>query len=485
MHIAFTASECTPYAKTGGLADVVAALSLELAKLGHNIAVYMPLYARVRRQLPASLNYAIRSITIPFRYYNRFAGIADGGIRDGVQRYFVDCPELFDRPNLYGPNGGEYGDNAERFGLFCRAVIEASKQLGVPRIFHVHDWQSALIPVYLRTVYAADPALLRAGSVLTIHNAGYQGWFPPTTTEQLLFPWDIFTMDRLEHFDRFDFLKGGVVYADMLTTVSRKYAEEIQTPEGGNGLDGVIRRRAADLRGILNGADYARWDPETDRHLAAHFSAADPSGKRECRKDLLHAFGLETIGDLTPVVGIVSRFATQKGFDLLAQCADALAGREIAVVILGSGDPFYENFFRDWVFRHPGNVAAKIGYDEALAHKVEAGADMFLMPSHYEPCGLNQIYSLKYGTVPIVRATGGLDDTVEEWNPAEATGTGFKFHAYASVDLLAAVDRALAAFKEKDVWARLMQNAMAQRFGWERPAEQYSEVYEEVTRRHA
>jgi starch synthase len=485
MHIAVVASECAPYAKSGGLADVVAALPPQLARLGHQVTVYIPLYARVRRFLPAELNYAVRSITIPFRSYNRFAGIVDGGSRDGVQTWFVDCPELFDRPHLYGPNGSEYGDNAERFGLFCRAVIEASKQLGVPRVFHVHDWQSALIPVYLRTLYAADPALQHCGSVLTIHNAGYQGWFPPATTEQLLFPWELFTMDRLEYYDRFNFLKGGIVYADMLSAVSRKYAQEIQTPEGGNGLDGVLRRRAADIRGILNGADYSRWDPETDRHLAAHFSAADLSGKIECRKDLLHAFGLQPLEGIKPVIGIVSRFATQKGFDLLAQCADALADRELGVVILGSGDPYYENFFRDWVFRHPGNVAAKIGYDEALAHKVEAGADMFLMPSRYEPCGLNQMYSMKYGTIPIVRVTGGLDDTVEEWNPATGTGTGFKFHGYTAADLLAAVDRALVTFLDGEAWRHLTRNAMGMHFGWERPAELYAGVYEEVARRRA
>jgi starch synthase len=485
MHIVVAASECAPYASTGGLANVVAELPPELAKLGHQLSIFMPLYARVRPHLPADLHYAVRSITIPFRYYNRFVGIVDGGIHDGVQRYFIDCPELFDRPELYGPNGGEYTDNAERFGLFCRAVIEASKQLGVPQIFHLHDWQSALIPVYLRTVYAADPALQHTASVLTIHNAGYQGWFPPSTIEQLLFPWDIFTMDRLEHYDRFDFLKGGIAYSDIITTVSRKYAEEIQTPEGGSGLDGVLRRRAADLRGILNGVDYSNWNPESDRHLAAHFSAADLSGKRECRKDLLHAFGIENLADTTPVIGIVSRFATQKGFDLLAQCADSLAERDVAILILGSGDPYYENFFRDWVFRHPVNVAAKIGYDEALAHKVEAGADMFLMPSRYEPCGLNQIYSMKYGTIPIVRATGGLDDTVEEWNPEAGAGTGFKFQAYAAEHLLAAVDRALPAFHDHGAWSRLMQNAMAQHFGWERPAQQYVEAFEAAARHRA
>ena len=255
MQIAFAASECTPYAKTGGLADVVGALPRELVKLGHTLSVYLPFYARVRPHISGEPQYLVRSLTIPFRFYNRFVGIVEGGRRNGVQYYFIDCPELFDRKELYGVAGADYPDNGERFGLFCRAVVEASKLLGVPDIFHVHDWQAALIPVYLRTLYAADPALVSAASVLTIHNAAFQGRFPPTTTEQLIFPWDIFTMDKLEQYDRFNFLKGGVVYSDLLTTVSRKYAEEIQTAEFGEQLEGVLRKRTASLRGILNGVD--------------------------------------------------------------------------------------------------------------------------------------------------------------------------------------------------------------------------------------
>ena len=480
MKIAFAASECVPYAKTGGLADVVGSLPPELAKLGHEVAVYMPLYPQARQRLENELRYAIRSVTIPFRHYNRFVGIVDGGIREGVQRYFVECSELFDRPELYGPPGGAYGDNAERFGLFCRAVIEAAKQLGVPRVFHVHDWQTALIPVYLRTVYAADPVLRQAGTVLTIHNAGYQGQFPPGTTEQLLFPWEIFTMDRLEHYDTFDFLKGGIVYSDMITTVSRKYAEEIQTPEYGNGLDDVLRRRGADLRGILNGVDYSRWNPETDRHLAAHFSAEDLTGKKECRRDMLHAFGLESVEDGVPVIGIVSRFAGQKGIDLLAQAADDLANREVAVVILGSGDPYFENFFRGWVFRHPGNVAAHFSYDEALAHKVEAGADMFLMPSRYEPCGLGQLISLRYGAVPLVRRTGGLADTVEDAGAGLRTGTGFVFDD-ATVDALRrCAERAIDAYADRDAWRALQVRGMRQDWSWDRAAGKYLDLYEEA-----
>jgi len=490
MHIVFAASECVPFAKTGGLADVVGALPPEIVKLGHQVKVYLPFYPRVRTRIEkeqpgVEFNYAIPSITIPFRYYNRFAGIVDGGLRDGVQFYFVDCPELFDRSDLYGPAGGDYPDNAERFGLFCRAVLEASKQLGIPDVFHVHDWQAGLIPVYLRTTYTADPALRSAATVLTIHNAAYQGLFPPATTEQLLFPWDLFTMDKVEQYDRFNFLKGGVVFSDQLTTVSKKYAEEIQTPEFGWSLDGLLSQRSAHLHGILNGVDYAHWNPATDGNLAAHYSPQDLAGKHACREDLLHAFGLENVAETTPVIGIVSRLAAQKGFDLVAQVGEELVERDVVFAVLGTGEPVYESFFRNWAFRHPAQVAAQIRYDEALAHKIEAGADMFLMPSRYEPCGLNQIYSLKYGTVPIVRATGGLDDTIEEWDAEKGTGTGFKFPGYAPRNLLAAVDRALKAFQNKTGWQRLMRNGMAREYSWSGPAREYVAVYEEAARRQA
>jgi starch synthase len=483
MQITFAASESTPLAKTGGLADVVGALPRELVKLGHEVTVYLPFYARIRRLIEGEPKTAVRSITIPFDHYNRFAGVVDGGQRDGVQYFFIDCPELFDRKELYGPPGADYADNAERFGLFCRAVIEASKLLGVPDVFHLHDWQAALIPVYLRTTYLDDPVLRSAATVLTIHNAAYQGKFLPDTTEQLLFPWELFTMDQVEQFDRFNFLKGGVVFSDLLTTVSRKYAEEIQTAEFGELLEGVLHKRAADLRGILNGVDYTQWNPAADGHLAAHYTPENLDGKRTCRADLLHAFGLEKIAETTPVIGIVSRLATQKGFGIVAKIVEELADRNLAVVALGTGDPYYENLFRGWAFRHPDTVAVQIRYDDALAHKIEAGADMFLMPSRYEPCGLNQIYSLKYGTVPIVRATGGLDDTIEEWDAVKGTGTGFKFEGFDPQDLLVEIDRALEAFRDKKGWTRLMRNGMARDYCWSGPAKEYVRVYEEAVQR--
>jgi starch synthase len=483
MHIVFAATECVPFAKTGGLADVVGALGPEMAKLGHRVTVYLPLYKRVRKFIKGEPRYAVRSITVPFASYNRFAAIVDGGLREGVQYYFVECARYFDRAELYGTKQGEYKDSAERFAFFSRAVLEATKLLGVPEVFHVHDWQTALIPVYLRTLYADDPQLCRAAVVLTIHNAAYQGKFPPRTTEQLLFPWEVFRMDRLEQYDCFNFLKGGLVYSDILTTVSCKYSREIQTPEFGEQLEGVLRRRSSDLRGILNGVDYELWNPATDKLIAAPYSPKALAGKKACRAALLNHFALEQVEKDAPVIGIVSRFATQKGFDLVAEIADELMERNLAVVVLGSGEPIYERFFRNWAARNPGNVRVEVRYNEPLAHTIEAGADLFLMPSRYEPCGLNQIYSLKYGTVPVVRATGGLDDTIEEWNPEQKTGTGFKFHGYNPRDLLAAVDRALEAFRDKKSWTKLMRNGMAKDYDWSASAQEYVRVYEEAAAR--
>ena len=481
MHIVFAASECAPWARTGGLGEVVGALSRQVVGLGHEVTVYLPYYRQVREQVPEKV-YAMRSVTIPFQYYNRFPAILDGGVHEGVQVYFVDCPALFDRESLYATPAGDYGDNWERFGLFCRAVLEATKQLGVPDVFHVHDWQTALLPVYMKTLYASDPALLHRGTVLTIHNAGYQGLFPAQTTERLLFPWDIYKMDRLEHYDKFNFLKGGIVYADLLTTVSPRYAQEIQTAEFGEGLEGVLQKRAGDLVGILNGVDYTEWNPAKDGNIAAHYSPENLAGKAECRKDLLHAFGAGPVSESTAVLGMVTRLATQKGIDLVERIAADLMRENVVLVVLGTGEEYYENMFRSLAAQYHGRVMVKIAYDDMLAHKVEAGADMFLMPSHYEPCGLNQFYSLKYGTPPVVRGTGGLEDTVEEWDEATQKGTGFKFHGYQPEDFMAAIQRARRVFEDKEAWQQLMRNGMAQEYSWGRSAKEYVEVYERVAR---
>jgi len=485
MRVVVAASECVPFVNTGGLADVIGALPREIAAQGHEVTVYLPFYrqvaARVRERAPI-----IRSLTVPFQYYNRFVAVLNGGVHDGVQFHFIDCPELFDREYLYATPTGDYQDNWERFGLFCRAVIESAKHLGVPDVFHVHDWQTAMLPVYLRTSYYYDPLLRSAGAVLTVHNAGHQGWFPPATVEKLLLPWEIYTPERAEHYGALNFLKGGLAYADAITTVSRKYAEELQTAEFAHGLEGTFQRRATDLHGILNGIDTAKWDPATDGNIAAHYTADNLEGKSRCRRDLLYAFGFEHARDGAPVLGIVSRFATQKGFDLLAKILDRIPDDDLCFVAIGDGEPYYENLFRSLQERHPQKISVRIPYDPALAHKVEAGADIFLMPSRYEPCGLGQLYALRYGTVPVVRATGGLDEAVQEWDAATAEGTGFKFQGYHPDDFLAAIGRAVELFRDdKSAWQTLIRNGMAADHSWKKPAAEYLKIYEEVASRRS
>ena len=483
MRVVFAASECIPFVKTGGLADVIGALPAEVARMGHEVSVYLPFFRQVQTKVKPR-NVLIRSLTVPFEYYNRFVTILDGGVQDGVHFYFVDSPELFDREYIYATPSGEYSDNWERFGLFCRAVLESSKQIGVPDIFHVHDWETAMIPVYLRTTYYFDPVLRNAGAILTVHNAALQGWFPAVTTQRLLLPWDIFTMDRVEHNNSFNFLKGGIVYADAITTVSRKYAAEIQTPEFGNGLDGTFRSRATDLRGILNGVDYHRWNPASDGNIAAHFTPENLEGKSACRRDLIHAFGLEEAHESTPVLGVTSHFTTHKGFDLIAQTVEQLLQDDVRLILLGTGEPYYENLFKGLQERHQGRLAVRVEDDETLAHKILAGADILLMPSHYEPCGLPQIYSLKYGTVPVVRATGGLDDTIQDWDPSTGQGTGFKFASLQPEDFLARIRDAMALYRtDQAAWRKLMLNGMGRDFSWSKPAQEYVALYEEIARR--
>ncbi len=475
MHIVFAASECVPFSKTGGLADVVGALPPALAALGHRVTVYLPLYRQTKL---ADAKPVLRSVTVPFDDHYRFCSVVDGGVHSGVQFYFIDYPPFFDREALYGTSVGDYRDNAERFALYSRAVLEACKIQGVPDVFHCHDWQSALAPVLLRSVYAEDPAYRDVGCVFTIHNMGYQGLFPPEILPLLMLPWDLFTITRMEFYGNVNFLKGALVFADFVTTVSKKYSQEIQTAEYGFGLEGVLHGRAATVTGILNGVDYKEWSPEADKFTAARYSPEDLSGKAACKRDLLTQFGI-TNGDVKlPVIGIVSRFAAQKGFDLISQVMDRLAREEMIVVALGAGDKEYQDMFLRLHKQYPQKIAVKVAYDNALAHKIEAGSDMFLMPSRYEPCGLNQIYSLKYGTVPVVRATGGLDDTIENWEPRTGRGTGFKFSEYTGEALLNTVKLALKSYQNRDDWQKLMRNGMSKDFSWNASAREYVRVYE-------
>ena len=477
MNIVFAASEAVPFSKTGGLADVVGALPRALAELGHDVTVYLPRYKQTKL---AAAKTVLRGVTVPFDDQYRFCSVLDGGRHSGVQFYFIEYPPFFDRDALYGLSAGDYPDNAERFALFCRAVLEATKVLGVPEVFHCHDWQTALVPILLKSNYVSDPTFKHVPVVFTIHNMGYQGLFSPDVLPLLGLPWELFTLNRLEFYGRVNLLKGALVFSDFITTVSRRYSQEIQTSEYGFGLEGVLRSRAATVTGILNGVDYNEWDPEADPHIAAHYSREDLSGKAACKRDLLAVFGLEDADPQLPVMGIVSRFAAQKGFDLITLAADRLAREPVLVTVLGNGDKPYEEMFRKLQQQYPKKFAVRVAYDNVLAHKIEAGADMFLMPSRYEPCGLNQFYSLRYGTVPIVRATGGLDDTVEHWNPETAKGTGFKFSDYSGEALLASVHEALVAYQNRFAWEKLMRNGMAKDFSWNASARDYVKVYEKA-----
>ena len=477
MKIVFAASECVPFSKTGGLADVVGALPKALAELGHTVSVYLPKYKQTKI---ADARTLLPSITIPFDDKYRFCSILDGGKQAGVQFYFIDYPPFFNRDALYGTPAGDYPDNAERFALYSRAVLEGAKILGAPDVFHCHDWQSALVPVLLRSSYAEDPVFHDVSTVFTIHNIGYQGMFPPDTLPLLMLPWDLFTIDKMEFWGKVNFLKGGIVFSDTITTVSRKYSQEIQTPEFGFGLDGVLRDRSSTVTGILNGVDYREWSPETDKFIAQRYSPENLEGKQVCKRDLLQQFGIAPGSPDLPVIGIISRFAAQKGFDLIAEIANELARLPLIITALGSGDREYEELFRKLNKRFPEKFAVKIAFDNALAHKIEAGADMFLMPSRYEPSGLNQMYSLKYGTVPIVRATGGLDDTIEPWEAVNGKGTGFKFVPYSGAALLETILHALEGFKNKTGWRKLMLNGMSKDFSWSASAKEYVKIYEHL-----
>jgi starch synthase len=474
MKILFVAPEGLPFSKTGGLADVVEALPKCLVSLGHEVAVFLPRYRHTN-----ALGVSVPSVTIPMGDSLRFPAIVEGGSLHGVRYYFVDDPEYFDRDQLYGFAGRDYPDNAERFAEFARTAIEFCKQVWKPDVIHCHDWQSALVPVLVRTQYDDDESVRSLPVVFTIHNMGYHGTFPRDTLKKIGLPESLFSIDAMEFYGRINFLKGGLIYSDYLTTVSPKYAEEIQTPEFGHGLDGVVRDRAARLTGILNGADYSVWSPERDKVIASRYWPKDLSGKVACKKDLLEVFGLPPEAIEKPVIGIVSRFASQKGFDLIEEIADELLSEDLAITALGAGEPKYEKLFHELARTYPTKFSVKVAYNNILAHKIEAGADIFLMPSRYEPCGLNQMYSLKYGTVPVVRATGGLDDTIEALDSATGRGTGFKFQAYDGAALLSAVHAALATYRnEPAAWKRIQLNGMAKDFSWQASAVEYARLYE-------
>jgi starch synthase len=464
--ILMVSSEAAPFAKTGGLSDVVGALPRALRELGHEVVVVIPRYAQTR-QFPGRRIWDELPVWLGGTAYRTSV----------VQSYtdpaylFLDCPPLYGRNGLYQDERGDFPDNHVRFALLARGALEVARSIFLPDVIHMHDWQAALVPLYMKTVLAGDPTFAGIRTLLTIHNLGYQGVFPASVMPEIDVPATEFHPQGVEFFGQINFLKAGLAYSDALNTVSRKYAEEIQTPEFGFALDGVLRERRGVLSGILNGVDYNRWNPETDTHLAAQYSDQDLTGKLKCKKALLREFGLPEAAVDRPLIGIVSRFTSQKGADLIAAVGDQLFAEDVYFVALGNGEPEYELLFRELAARYPGRAAVYIGYDEAMSHRIEAGADIFLMPSRYEPCGLNQIYSLRYGTVPVVRATGGLDDTIDE-------STGFKFQEYTGAAMLAAVRLAVAAYQDRTSWAMMMVRGMRKDFSWSASAREYSGLYD-------
>jgi len=478
LNILLAASEVVPYAKTGGLADVAAALPKALSRLGHNVRVVMPRY-NIDTVLSRGSQLA-GQIRVPFDFGIRTSDVYLD--RSGeVDIYFIDAPEYFSRAKIYGER-----DDAERFAYFSRATIEFARQTGERfDIIHLNDWMTGLVSVYLKTVYNDDPAFANTRTLFTIHNMAFQGVFAPSLLAKFGLPgWVYRTEGGLEFYGAASALKGGLVFSDGLSTVSPRYSQEIQTPEFGGRMDGLLRARRQDLYGILNGVDYDEWNPEIDPLIAARYSVDDLSGKLECKRDLLRTFRLPEDLD-RPLVGCISRLSDQKGFDLIFSSIEQMLKRGIAFVLLGSGADIYERGFQALRHARPSQVGVYLGLSNELAHKIEAGADMFLMPSQFEPCGLNQMYSLKYGTVPIVRAVGGLDDTIENFDRATRRGNGFKFNDYNSPRLLEKFYEALMVYADRELWRALMLNGMRADHSWDASAKHYVEVYEKLARRGA
>jgi len=480
MKIAFVSTEIVPFAKTGGLADVSGSLPRELVKIGCNIKLFMPKYFLLDESVHGlKYNWAIGEMPIRINGIIRSVHVHQGKLPDSdIDVYFIDCPHYFHRYRIYTDDF----DEDERFILFSKAVIETLQRLQwIPNVIHCNDWQTGLIPLFIKDNYGWDKVFNKTGTLFSIHNIGYQGRFSKSVINSAEIRGDLFyTGGPVEQGGGVSFMKAGISFSDIINTVSNTYSHEILTPEYGAGLETVLRQREEDLFGILNGVDYDVWNPETDKHLPYKYSVNDLSGKLKNKRFLLEHFGISFKEDI-PLIGIVSRMVLQKGFDIFADAINDLLNLEARWIILGSGEEKFEDLFRRLSIQLPGKVGSYVGYNNELSHLIEAGADMFLMPSRYEPCGLNQIYSLKYGTIPIVRKTGGLADTVKDWDEENHYGfdhgNGFSFYDYTGFALYKSVERAVNAFKHKDVWKKIQTNGMNLDFGWERSAEKYLELY--------
>ena len=481
MKILFTASECVPFCKTGGLADVVGALAPVLAKAGHDVRVMLPMYTVIPKEYQNQMTHAT-DFEVLLGWRHQYCGIEELTL-GGVTYYFVDNKYYFDRPYVYGLGGDEF----ERFGFFNRAVLNALPLLNFwPDIIHAHDWQSGMIPALLRIQYDHLSSYHPIQTVFTIHNLQYQGIFGIKDVQDVLGLGDsLFTSDKLECYGSANFLKSALVYADRITTVSFSYAQEIQTAYYGERLDGLLRARHNVLSGILNGIDVQEYDPDSDPYIAAPYTPDDLNGKIACKRGLQEQLGLEVKPDV-PLIGMVGRLSNQKGLDLLDYVITDILGEDVQLAVLGMGDGRYVDLFSWAEQQYPGRVAARFTMDHALAHRIYAGADMFLMPSQFEPCGLSQMMSLRYGTVPVVRETGGLRDTVLSYNKYTEEGNGFTFFNYNAHDMLATVRRALRYYREKkDVWRVLMKRGMEGDYSWTHSAKEYIRLYDDLLRDHA
>lgn len=479
MKIAMLSSEIVPFAKTGGLADVLGTLSIALEKHGHEIALIMPAYRCVLNG-PFALEETGFQLTVPLGTSVEAGSVLKARLGQNVSVYLVRADRYFGRDFLYGTPYEDYPDNAERFSFFCRAALEILRKHPV-QIVHCHDWQTAPAIVFLKAQSSRYPEVASAKTVLTAHNLGFQGIFRESNWPWLDLERSYLSPECLEFYGNINFLKGGLVFADKITTVSPTYAQEIMSVEQGFGLQGILQQRAADVAGILNGVDYSEWSPENDPFIARRYSESNLTGKRICKDKLQGSLSLPVKSGV-PVFGMISRLTSQKGFDLVEQILDQMMEREVQLVLLGSGELRYEDFFATAAARFPEKFAVRTGFDEALAHRIEAGADIFLMPSLYEPCGLNQMFSLKYGTIPIVRAVGGLKDTVIDHDTEPGKGTGFVFDRYEPQALWDGIQRALRVFGDNRSWMALMHRAMRMDFSWDRSAQAYSNLYKQLLR---
>ena len=477
LRVLICSSEAVPFAKTGGLADVAGALPKALAAMGHDVRVALPRYSSIDAK-----KFALQRIAGPLAVPMGDAAVqvsvdASDAI-PGASSYLIDSPKHFGRKALYGEP-----DDGERFALFSRAVLEFLRQSEwKPEVIHCNDWQTGLIPVYLKTSYKGDRALSDIATLYTVHNLAYQGVFAPETLSAIGIDRSLLTPDRLEFYGQVSFMKGGLVFADVLSTVSETYSREIQTGEFGERLEGVLARRSDDLFGVLNGIDYDEWDPETDQLLPARYTAADLKGKAANKAALQRRMGLPERADV-PMFGLVSRLAGQKGLDILSDVLPHLFQLDVQFALLGTGEQHYHDLLSDFAKRYPDTLGFVLGFDNPLAHLIYAGSDLFLMPSRYEPCGLGQMISLRYSTIPIVRHTGGLADTITDYDPQAGAGNGFSFKEHTPVALCGAIARALLTMKTPPAWQRLVQNAAAADFSWGRSARCYVQLYQRATER--